>query len=85
MACRSLDPQEGYQGYWAFTLGLCWLAGAQGARSLLACCVRLSPEKEPERFVALVERLQARGALKRLGLRPLLCASATGGAPDPVA
>ena len=40
--------------------------------------MRLSPEKEPQRFVELAEALQARGALARLGLTPLLCASATG-------
>lgn len=35
-------------------------------RRYLTCCVRLSPEKEPERFVALVEELSASGALQRL-------------------
>ena len=52
-------------------------AGGQNPRRLLVCCVRLSPEKELERYIALVEQLQARGALARLGLTPLLCASAT--------
>ncbi|CAK0761886.1 hypothetical protein CVIRNUC_002903 [Coccomyxa viridis] len=56
-------------------------AAAQGGgrtRRLLLCCMRLSPEKEPQRFVELAEALQARGVLARLGLTPLLCASATG-------
>ncbi len=56
---------------------ICCGAGSHNSRRLLLCCVRLSPEKEPERFVALVEQLQSRGALARLGLTPLLCASAT--------
>ena len=55
-----------------------WAAGGGQSRRLLACCVRLSPEKEPQRFVELAEALQARGALARLGLTPLLCASASG-------
>lgn len=43
--------------------------GAAGfaARPYLTCCVRLSPEKEPHRFVELVAELQRRGALERLG------------------
>ncbi len=56
-----------------------WCAGAQHRRHLLACCVRLSPEKEPERFVALAEQLQRQGSLSRLGLTPILCGSAKGG------
>ena len=55
-----------------------WSAGCGGTRRLLACCVRLSLEKEPQRFVALAEALQRRGALARHRLTPLLCASATG-------
>lgn len=43
-----------------------------GRRRYLACCVRLSPEKEPHRFVALIEELQRRGALQRLGVVPLM-------------
>lgn len=41
-------------------------------RRYLTCCVRLSPEKEPHRFVELVEELQRRGALQRLGVVPLM-------------
>jgi glycosyltransferase involved in cell wall biosynthesis len=41
-------------------------------RALLTCAVRLSPEKQPERFVELVEALARRGALARLGLQPAL-------------
>ncbi len=47
-------------------------------RKFLTCCVRLSPEKEPERFVAVVEQLATAGALQRLGIVPLLCGSAKG-------
>ncbi|BDA42205.1 hypothetical protein COCOBI_03-0920 [Coccomyxa sp. Obi] len=47
-------------------------------RKHLTCCVRLSPEKEPERFVALVEQLAGSGALQRLGIIPLMCGSASG-------
>ncbi|KAL4436763.1 hypothetical protein ABPG75_003902 [Micractinium tetrahymenae] len=42
------------------------------ARRYLTCCVRLSPEKEPHRFVDLVLDLQRRGALERLGVVPLM-------------
>ena len=49
-----------------------------GRRTNLTCCVRLSPEKEPERFVALVEELARRGSLTRLSVVPMLCGSATG-------
>ena len=55
-----------------------WYAESQQSRHLLTCCVRLSPEKEPERFVALAEELQRQGSLSRLGLRPILCGSARG-------
>lgn len=41
-------------------------------RHYLLCCVRLSPEKEPERFVDLVEELVSRGALAAHGLTPYL-------------
>mmetsp|Transcript_13301 Transcript_13301/g.47230 ORF Transcript_13301/g.47230 Transcript_13301/m.47230 type:complete len:405 (+) Transcript_13301:128-1342(+) len=47
------------------------------ARKWLTCCVRLSPEKEPERFVKLVEALAASGALTRLGLVPYMVAAQT--------
>ena len=50
-------------------------------RKYLTCCVRLSPEKEPERFVRLVEHLAKSGALQRLGIVPLMCGSATGDSP----
>jgi hypothetical protein len=42
-------------------------------RRYLACCVRLSAEKEPHRFVELLEELQRRGSLQRLGVQPLMC------------
>ena len=47
---------------------------------------RLSPEKEPERFVALVEALERRGALRADddGIVPLLCASTSGTYADTV-
>jgi hypothetical protein len=40
---------------------------AHDPRPYLLCCVRLSPEKEPLRFVDLVAELQRRGALERHG------------------
>lgn len=43
---------------------------AFGMRPYLLCCVRLSPEKEPLRFVELVEELQASGHLARLQVEP---------------
>lgn len=46
------------------------------SRPYLMCCVRLSAEKEPQRFVELVEAMAARGSLARLGLTPLLVAGA---------
>ncbi|KAG2442073.1 hypothetical protein HYH02_009864 [Chlamydomonas schloesseri] len=55
------------------------VAGAEAevaARPYLACVVRLSPEKEPERFVEVVEAMAARGLLARLGVRPLLLGAA---------
>ena len=42
------------------------LFGEGPGRSLLTCCVRLSPEKEPQRFVELVEALAALGLLQQL-------------------
>ncbi|KAI8474837.1 MAG: hypothetical protein J3K34DRAFT_517917 [Monoraphidium minutum] len=50
--------------------------GGFGARPYLTCCVRLSPEKEPLRFVELVAELQRRGALQRHGLVPLMVGAA---------
>jgi hypothetical protein len=50
-------------------------------RTLLTCCVRLSPEKEPHRFVALVEAAAATGAFAGLGIRPAL----VGAGRDPYA
>jgi hypothetical protein len=44
----------------------------QAGRRFLTCCVRISPEKEPHRFVEAVEELQRRGCLDRLGLTPLM-------------
>lgn len=51
-------------------------AQAMQRRKYLTCAVRLSPEKEPETFIALAAELHASGALKCLGLTPLLLASA---------
>jgi len=48
------------------------------ARTLLLCCVRLAPEKEPGRFAAVVECLAASGALARHGIRPAV----VGGGPE---
>ena len=65
----------------------------QDARFLLTCCVRLSPEKEPERFVSLCAELVRRGVVlggddparsdgggtsERLEIVPVLCASTAG-------
>jgi len=56
------------------------LAGAEpspeAGRTLLSCVVRLSAEKAPERFVALVEALAERGALARLGITPCMVGAA---------
>ena len=41
-------------------------SGVAPERTLLTCCVRLSPEKDPQRFVEVVECLAARGILERL-------------------
>jgi glycosyltransferase involved in cell wall biosynthesis len=47
-------------------------------RSLLLCCVRMSPEKQPGQFVAVAAELTCTGVLSRLGVVPtLLAASAT--------
>lgn len=51
------------------------------SRTLLTCCVRLSPEKEADRFVALVEAAAARGAFAGLGVVPAL----VGAGPEPYA
>lgn len=59
--------------------------GQNTPRFLLTCCVRLSPEKEPERFVSLCAELVRRGVV--LGgtnepgateIVPVLCASTAG-------
>jgi hypothetical protein len=47
-------------------------------RVFVTCCVRLSPEKEPERFIELVEELARRGVLEDDKVVPLLCASTQG-------
>ena len=41
-------------------------SGVAPERTLLTCCVRLSPEKDPLRFVEVVECLAAKGILERL-------------------
>ncbi|KAK9803331.1 hypothetical protein WJX73_003980 [Symbiochloris irregularis] len=47
-----------------------------GKRIYLTCCVRLSPEKEPLRFVDLVEQLARSGALQQHQITPVLVGSA---------
>ncbi|KAA6428956.1 MAG: hypothetical protein FRX49_01066 [Trebouxia sp. A1-2] len=47
------------------------------SRPYLTCCVRLSPEKQPHRFVELVEELAHQGMVQQLGIIPVMCASAT--------
>ena len=56
-------------------------------RRLLTCCVRLSPEKEPESFVRLCAELVRRGVLldgSKHELVPVLCASTKGDYADAV-
>ena len=45
------------------------------SRRYLSCVVRVSVEKEPDRFVSLVEELARRGAFASGALVPLLCAN----------
>eukprot|EP00892_Ulva_mutabilis_P002133 jgi/Ulvmu1/11920/UM081_0080.1 len=59
-------------------------AGGVAARPLMACCVRLSPEKQPEHFVRAAAELSRRGALRRLALTPLLLAATTGTYADSI-
>lgn len=47
------------------------------SRPYLTCCVRVSPEKEPHRFVEVVEELAHQGIVQQLGIIPVMCASAT--------
>ena len=47
-------------------------------RNLLLCCVRLSPEKEPHRFVEVVEALARLGALRELNIVPALVGGGDG-------
>lgn len=54
---------------------------------MLTCCVRLSPEKEPESFVRLCAELVRRGVLldgSKHELVPVLCASTKGDYADAV-
>jgi len=53
-------------------------------RKYLTCCVRLSPEKEPENFLSLCRWLAARDALRGASLVPVLCASTRGEYADSV-
>ena len=46
-----------------------------GKRRYLSCVVRVSVEKEPDRFVCLVEELARRGVFASGSLVPLLCAN----------
>ena len=58
--------------------GAAWGEDEAQRRQYLACCVRLSPEKEPQRFVDLAVELQRRGVLARLGVVPLMLAAGWG-------
>ena len=49
------------------------LNNGQVGRRYLTCCVRLSPEKEVERFLEVVEALQKLGAFERLQVWPCVC------------
>jgi len=51
-------------------------------RTYLTCVVRLSPEKEPERFVSLVAELNRRGVFAKHAVVPVLCASTDGAYAD---
>ena len=48
------------------------------SRNLFLCCVRLSPEKEPHRFVEVVEALARNGVLSELGVVPALVGGGDG-------
>lgn len=54
-------------------------------RTLLLCCVRLAPEKEPGRFAEVVERLAASGALARHGVVPAVVGGGPAGDPSAAA
>ncbi|KAK9864462.1 hypothetical protein WJX84_004656 [Apatococcus fuscideae] len=67
------------QGSTAAKVGSCASHSAAAVRSdkcqrrkYMTCCVRLSPEKEPDRFVNLVEALHRKAVLNRLQVIPLL-------------
>lgn len=45
----------------------------QHVRRYLTCCVRLSPEKAPDRFVALVKVLENLGTFDATGMHQHLC------------
>lgn len=47
--------------------------GESGPRVYVTCCVRLSPEKEPGRFVDLVAALQRRGTFDATGVHCKNC------------
>jgi glycosyltransferase involved in cell wall biosynthesis len=44
-------------------------------RNLFLCCVRLSPEKQPCKFVSVAAALSKRGVFKKLAVQPLLLAA----------
>ncbi|KAI3425983.1 hypothetical protein D9Q98_007951 [Chlorella vulgaris] len=48
------------------------------ARCHLLCCVRVSPEKEPHRFVDVLGELQRRGSLQAAGVVPVMCGAGWG-------
>ena len=51
-------------------------------RHLFLCCVRLSPEKEPERFVDVCAQLDAGGVFQKHGVTPFLLASTRSATAD---
>ena len=53
-------------------------------RKYFTCCVRLSPEKEPGRFIALLEWLNRQEEFKASGIVPVLCASTQGSHADAI-
>ncbi|KAI7843143.1 hypothetical protein COHA_003314 [Chlorella ohadii] len=70
-APQQQQAQQAGQVVQALTLPISQQA-QQAGRRFLTCCVRISPEKEPHRFVEAVEELQRRGSLQRLGVTPLM-------------
>lgn len=44
-------------------------------KSYINCCVRLSEEKEPQRFVEIIEEMQKRDLFRKFNVTPLMCGS----------